>query len=130
MLRGWGLDFIVAVDDDKKGRSLREKLKQTLYGGDEAQTKENLVLVDGCPGIEDVFSQCDFATHVLNRQLPAVGTRNSDYVKQLKVSKPVVAARFLQAVKERKLTWEQLDDETKRRIREVVDSISLALARK
>ncbi len=130
LLRGWGLEFIFAVDDDKKGRSLREKLKQTLYSGEEELTTENVILLNDCPGIEDVFSQTDFAAHVLHREPAPAGVRNSDYVKQLRASKPILASQFLQSVKKRKLTWDVFDDESKGRIKEAVWSISSALENK
>lgn len=127
LMCGWGLDFIVAIDDDKKGLELRNRLGRALYGGDAAMVDRNVILNSGCEGIEDVFSPTDFARFVARRELAPVGTRNSSYVKQLKLSKPFLASQFLLDVKAGKVSFEALDAQTRQSISVLVERICTAL---
>lgn len=65
MFLGWGLDFVVAVDDDKQGREVIKSLRRELFGDDEVLASKKLLKLPDCPAIEDIFEKDDFAKFVL-----------------------------------------------------------------
>ncbi|EPC8419176.1 endonuclease [Bacillus wiedmannii] len=62
LLKGWGVDFKVLLDNDKAGRDEQKELKKELILSD-----EQLIFVSDEPGhaIEDLFSREDFLKYVI-----------------------------------------------------------------
>ena len=60
MFLGWGLDFLVAVDDDKQGREVFSQLKKDLFGDNDELARTRLLKIPGCTSIEEAFSKIDF----------------------------------------------------------------------
>lgn len=128
MFRGWGLDFIVAVDDDKQGRDVYNSLKRDLFGGDDAAASSKLVKLRPYAAIEDIFDKPDFLRYVIKDDAQQVSGSNGDFLKQTKRSKPVIAYQFKLAVERHDVTFEQLSPETHKRINSVVEMLTVRLA--
>ena len=127
MFRGWGLDFVIAIDDDNNGRLAYGKIKKELYGDNEELAKQNMVRFKDCIGIEDVFSKNDFKKFILEDERAEILTTNSDYFKIGHASKPVLAYQFAMKVDNGKIKLKLFDTETQSRITQVVESISKRL---
>ena len=127
MFRGWGLDFIVAVDDDNQGRAVFKALKRDLFGDDEELAKTKLLKLPNCKGVEDAFSRSDFKKHVITDGTVTITNENSEFLKTAGRSKPVMAYNFLLGVEKGSITWADLDEESKGRITAIVDSIKSRL---
>lgn len=123
MFRGWGLNYIVAVDDDKQGREAYNAMKRELFGDDATVASRNMVKIPGCVGIEDAFSTEDFAKLVLEDESLVITVANSEYVKSTSRSKPVLGYRFAIAVENKKITLESLSDDSKNKIRLILSAI-------
>ncbi|MFO0970962.1 MAG: AAA family ATPase [Candidatus Saccharimonadales bacterium] len=95
---GWGLQFIVLTDDDDAGKRIRRKLKSEVYGGNDDLAKANLLPIDGCEGVEDIFTKGDFKTHVLGDKTLTYTESNSAYMGSNKESKVLMAVKFCLAV--------------------------------
>ena len=123
MFLGWGLSFIVAVDDDKQGREVFNQLRKDLCGDQEDRAKKLLLKFPDCTSIEEVFSQADFKTHVLRDPAVILAGTNAEHMKASQLSKPVTALTFLLAVNQGKLAWDSFDALSKDRITKVTQAI-------
>jgi energy-coupling factor transporter ATP-binding protein EcfA2 len=122
MFAGWGLGFVVVVDDDASGRAVFKDLKVNLFGSDEALALSRVFRIKDCEGIEDIFSQGDFRKLVLKSNANYV-EKNSKYLKTVALSKPLLACQFLLSVEAGTISIDSLDSDSKRRIAELVGEI-------
>ena len=123
MFRGWGLDFIVAVDDDKQGREAFKSMKRELFGDDDELAKLKLLKLPDCPGIEDAFGADDFKKYVLKEDVAIPGS-NSEFLKTAGRSKPVLAFQFALAVESGEIKWTDFGDVSKQKITAIVDALA------
>ena len=128
MFLGWGLGFVVAVDDDKQGREVYNQMKREMFGDDESLAKANMVKLPDCPGIEDAFSTADFKRFILKNESAPIEGKITDYLKSAGRSKPVMAFQFLLAVDEGTVTWDLLEQVTKDRIAAIVEAVKSRLS--
>lgn len=123
MFLGWGIEFVVAVDDDKQGREVFNQLKKDLCGDDVERAKQLLLKLPECTSIEEAFSTADFKRLVLRDETAKVENGNSEYLKSAHISKPVTALTFMLSVNDGSITAESLDNETTAKIKRIVDAI-------
>jgi len=124
MFRGWGLEFVVALDDDTQGRGVYKNMKRDLFGDDEEEAKKKLYKIKDCNGIEDVFSREDFRKYVLKDEAQTYTSANTAFLKTAGRSKPVIAYQFLIAVNEEQIKLTDLDETTQGKIVEVVNAVA------
>jgi predicted ATPase len=107
LLTAWRLEFKAAFDDDEKGKTVARKLRDKWQlTGDEYAAR--ILLFQGCAGIEDAFTEDEFATLVaVGHQLPP-GATNAKRVEAAKLSKPLLAHQFYMAVKDGRVAAGQL----------------------
>lgn len=122
---GWGIDFIVALDDEPKAREVYKKLKADLFGNDEKEAIKKLLKLKPGPGIEDVFTRTDFKKFVLKDETVDIKTTNSDYMKNF--SKGVTALTFFLSVKNGNVAFNDLNKGTRDDILFIVDKITSLL---
>ena len=127
MFLGWGLDFIVAVDDDQQGRSVYKQLKQDLFGDNQELANRRLIKIPGGTCIEDIFEQGDFKKFVLKDPDCSIEKSNADYLKEAKLSKIVTALNFYLDVTSEKIKFSAMTDSTKENIEAAVKSIASRL---
>jgi AAA15 family ATPase/GTPase len=127
MFRGWGLEFIIAVDDDPQGREVYNKLKRELFGDIENLTQSKIYKFTDCKGIEDAFSGEDFKKHVLKDDTVALDVPNSEIIRRNGRSKPITGYLFMLDVENGTLQWDMLDDTSKARIQKIVEEITKRL---
>jgi hypothetical protein len=127
MFRGWGLDFIVAVDDDNQGRQVYNSLKRDLFGGDEQAASSKLVKLKPYKAIEDIFEVPDFVKLVLGDESLQVSGTNGEFLKQARRSKPVIAYQFKLAVERGDIVLESFSRKTRERINGVVEMLTSRL---
>ncbi|MCE1182011.1 MAG: ATP-binding protein [Rhodocyclales bacterium] len=123
MFLGWGIEFVVAVDDDKQGREVFNQLKKDLCGDDSERARHLLLKFPECTSIEEAFSTADFKRLVLRDETAQVESGNSEYIKSAHISKPVTALTFMLSVNDGSITAESLDKETTTNIKGIVDAI-------
>jgi len=123
MFRGWGLEFVVAVDDDKQGREVFRNLKRDLYGDDDQIAGKSLIKLPCGTGIEDVFSPSDFQKFVLTDSSARIDGTPTEYLRSAGRSKPVIAFQFALAVDRGEVTLGQLSAPTQSGIRRTVQAI-------
>jgi len=125
---GWGLDFIIAVDDDTNARGVFNSLKRSLYGDDAELANANMIKIKDAKGIEDIFSRNDFKKFVLKDEIADSTKENSELAKNR--SKPVLAFQFLLSVKGGSPKWADFDEETQVNASNLVGRIATLLRNK
>jgi hypothetical protein len=130
MFMGWGLDFVVAVDDDRHGRGVYNELKRLLCGDDDAIAKTKLMKFAGLNGIEDAFSRSDFARYVIKnaKTIPSTAS-NSEFMKTSGISKPVAAYKFLLDARQGTVAFTTLEQASQECIRKIVSGIVSRLSK-
>lgn len=123
MFLGWGLEFVVAVDDDKQGREVVKSLRRELFGDDEALASKKLLKLPDCPAIEDILEKEDFAKFVLREENTKITGTNAEYVKQQGRSKPVLAFQFALSVERGDVTMDLFTEGSKSRIKKITDAL-------
>lgn len=127
MFLGWGLEFIVAVDDDKAGREVFKQLKRDLFADQDNLSNKCLLKIPGCTSIEEAFSTVDFANFVLKKPDAQITDGNAEFLKRNQISKPVTALQFLLAVESKEISLEMLEQGTQDKIKKIVIAISTLL---
>lgn len=122
LLTGWGIEFIVAVDDDKQARGIRDELSENLFLGDKTLVESRFYRLTGCQGIEDVFDSEDFHKHILCRtELPAKPKLNSDIART--ESKGLLAYQFCTRVESGEISHGDLSKATLGHIVKIVSQL-------
>lgn len=124
MFLGWGLDFLVAVDDDKQGRDVFNQLKKDLFGDNEELSKTRLLKIPDCTSIEEAFSLKDFKHLVLKNDNAPYENGNAEYLKIAHISKPVIAFEFWLEVESGKITKDDFSEESLSKINKITKSIA------
>jgi hypothetical protein len=104
-------------------------MKRHMFGDDENTARANMLKINGCNGIEDVFSKADFAKFVLTNP-GEYNESNSEFVKSHALSKPVLAYQFALRLEKDRLKLDDFDSDTKARIAKLVDGIAALLQSK
>ena len=118
LMLGWGLSFAIVLDDDQHGRKVLKELK------DSRVCDENkLIKIDGCLGIEDLFSKTDFASVLLGKPGTKITKANSEFMKDEQISKVITARDFMIGINDGKITIASLSKETKDKIEGLLSKI-------
>jgi energy-coupling factor transporter ATP-binding protein EcfA2 len=122
MFLGWGLSFVVAVDDDNQGRGVVNSLKKNMFGDNDQLAGKVLIKLPAA-AIEDVFSTADFKKFVVCDDAAEVES-NSNYMKLKALSKPVYAFQFAMKVDSGEISLDSFESETQERIKHIVSTIA------
>lgn len=128
MFLGWGLDFVVAVDDDKQGRDVFNQLKKDLFGDQDELARKQLLKIPDCTSIEEAFSPADFKRHIVGNEEADVSAGNAEYLKANHLSKPVTAFQFWLSVESGKFSLNDFEPQTIKRIEKIVNSLQTLLS--
>lgn len=122
LLLGWKLDFIIVISGDTKGNSIYNTLKLALFAGNEEACQEKVVKLDREKNLFDLFTTIDFKNHLLHQRI-GITESNSEYIENNGLSPILLAMEFMNAVLERKVTAENLDDESQDNIKKMLQQI-------
>lgn len=112
LMLGWRLSFSVVLDDEPHGRKVLKELKDS-----QVCEERNLMKIDGCSGIEDLFTKTDFAKIILENTEAKIGMKsNSEYVKDEKISKVIIARNFMIGVNDGTIKYGDLSKDSKDKI--------------
>ena len=96
LMIGWGLPYIVLLDNDQKGDRVKRKLMDLL---DVPEARILRVSTNAGESIEDLFTKADFNKLLSpTNQNADLATPNSAHMKAERISKPIAARTFLDAV--------------------------------
>jgi predicted ATP-dependent endonuclease of OLD family len=121
----WGIKFTVLVDGDSHGKRVVRDIKSKYQFSDE-EAKDILQTIEGCDGIEDIFSSEDFSMFVLKSN-QKIEEKNSEYVKK-GASKPLLALGFSEGVRKGEIKIQHLSEETVCRIKNMMFRLCASMA--
>ncbi len=124
---GWGLDFVVVVDDDTKGREVYNTLKKNLFCDNEVEAGKKLYKNKKFQGIEDIFTKGDFKKYILENESIQFEGNNSDYLKKNQESKGILALKFKLKIENKEIKKEDLAVTTQKNIEELTNKINSLL---
>lgn len=127
---GWGIKFSILIDGDIKGQTIRNNLKRDLYLDDNEIVNKHIYVMRGHNGIEDIFTQKDFKKYVLGNEGLSYSGDNSKYVNDQGLPKAVLAAIFLQKVKDGLINMDGEDalmSSTQTNLKKVVNAVERLL---
>lgn len=125
---GWGLEFLIVVDDEATGRGVFNRLKRDLFLDDASWAKRRMYKLTGCEGIEDVFEEQDYVAFVATEAKLNKGQKNSGWAKSHGAAKAIHAAEFLRKVESENIQMESLHPATQERILKTVEEIATRLS--
>jgi len=126
LLMGWGMEFIVILDDDEEGNRMYQEMKKNLFGNSDEKARRKICKLDSFQSMEDLFSTIDFKKYVLNKR-EGIPEKNSEYIENNGLSKSILAAGFKQRVQEDHIKFTHFDDETRENIGRLLDRINSML---
>ena len=112
MLLGWGIDFLVLTGTNEEGDDLKHDLTKHLFANNEDQANKKLIQFDHFKSIEDMFSTIDFKKYILHKRI-GIPESNLEYIVSNNLSRSILASNFMREVKDSKLKWGDLDEETR-----------------
>ncbi len=126
MLLGWGIDFLVLTGANKEGDELKYDLTKHLFANNEDQANKKLIQLDHFKSIEDMFSTIDFKKYILHKRI-GIPESNSEYISSNNLSRSILASNFMREVKDSKLKWGDLDEETRDNFFHLFDELNMRL---
>jgi hypothetical protein len=127
---GWGLDFIIVVDDESSGRGVYNSLKRDMFLDDPSWASARMLKVPNCDGIEDIFSVEDYRKHVLcdvTVTIEAGKAANSKWAKRNGAAKAIHALKLLKRVEAGEVQLKLFEAESQARIKSLVGEIAKRL---
>lgn len=116
ILMGWGMDFAVLIFENDEELEIAEMLNNSVYKA-ESGAKEIIINVpDIFLNAEDLVSTLDFKNFILNSR-EGITVPNSVYIIEKELPRNFILSRFLNNVKEGKITLGDLDEETNENFR-------------
>ena len=125
LLTGWGIEFLVVLDDDNRGREVFKILGKELFLNDEKLLESRVHRIKKCDGIEDLFDPNDFASHVLNTPDRKFEGKCSAQAKN--EAKGMLAYQFYCKVERGEIQLADLTDVTKANIATLLQKIETML---
>ena len=120
ILFGWGLEPRFILDTDKK--SIQKKLKEKL-----AIEDANIIpIMNGKGIIEEIFSEDDFKKYILQNKSADL---SKGYIKAIKANgnKELLARKFFEAVKTKKIKKEDLSQTTNDKITKLIERTKVVM---
>ncbi|TVR72911.1 MAG: hypothetical protein EA408_05965 [Marinilabiliales bacterium] len=126
LLTGWGLDFAVLLFDNPDNSITLEELQSYLHNFDKDANESRLVYATSFQTAEDLLSNLDFKKHIIRKRVGISGT-NSAYIADNNISRPVIAASFMQEASAGTITLKDIDEETRDNLKAIFSSLELKL---
>ena len=114
---GYGLDWLLIMDDGKSSKGSREALKENIFNKDENETNKKIKILSGYEGIENMFEVSDF--QLLDKQIQVLNGKP-------KISdgrKIILAKNFASKIEKKEIKINQLNQKTIKRFTEVFEWI-------
>lgn len=116
---GWGLDYLILVDNDKTGlKTLKELEKEGIPSNKIMKIHEN-----EDHSIEDLFSKDDYRKIIVKIKCDDDNIKNSELAKTCEYSKPLTSLKFYDKIMEDKDKI-KLDDDSKNNFNDLFSQIN------
>ena len=120
ILMGWGMDFAVLIFENDEEIEIAEMLNNSLFKPDSGARELIINVPDKFLNSEDLISTLDFKNFILNSR-EGITVPNSVYIREKELPRNFILSRFLNNVKEGKISLGDLDEETNENFRLVTN---------
>ncbi|MCK5067335.1 MAG: ATP-binding protein, partial [Bacteroidales bacterium] len=127
ILIGWGIDYIILNFGNSEERTVHEKLRKEQYDNKIDLAKKQMLFIEEYQDTEDLFSTIDFKKFIVKVR-EGITVKNSDYLKDNKYSRGILASSFLQEVNNGNVSYKNLDDETHDNLNQFTEQLSAMLS--
>lgn len=127
LLMGWGMDFLVILDDDEDGNRVYNDMKANLFDNSDGKIRKKVLKLDTFRSFEDLFSTIDFKKYILNKR-EGIPESNSEYIQNNALSKSILASGFKQRVQDERVLFSHFDEETRENMTQLMEKIRTMLA--
>ena len=111
IMLGWGLKFAVLLFSNQKEKKMEEFLKENIFWTDKNHGRKIILTDERFLDAEDLLSTLDFKNHILKTR-EGITIPNSLYIKEKELPRNFLMSRFLSEIKTKKITPDDLDEET------------------
>lgn len=125
LLMGWKLDFIVLSFDTMSKRTILDLIKKSAFLKHEEEANKKVILIQGVPFVEDLFSTIDFKRFILQKRTGITET-NSEYIENNNLSRIILVTNFLNYLKSENISFSDFDNTTQKNIEQLFDRINQA----
>jgi predicted ATP-dependent endonuclease of OLD family len=112
VLFGWKVDFGILIADTPAGVSMIDFLKATTFYPHPEFSDKRILLMQGFPWVEDLFSAIDLKRFII-QQRAGITIRNSEYITNNNLSRIILASDFISKIQKEGVLFSDFDDETK-----------------
>ncbi|MFO7371095.1 MAG: AAA family ATPase [Bacteroidales bacterium] len=112
VLFGWKVDFGILLADTPAGTGMIEYLKATTFYPHPEFSDKKILLMQGFPWVEDLFSTIDLKRFII-QQRAGITIRNSEYITNNNLSRIILASDFISKIQKEGVQFNDFDDETK-----------------
>ncbi|WP_431110698.1 ATP-dependent nuclease [Variovorax paradoxus] len=121
---GWGLEYVVVIDDEPSARSVFNRMKRDMFLDDGVWAKRRILKIPDCDGVEDVFDGADYQAFVAQDAVLKDGQKNSHWAKTHGAAKAIHALKFLQGAESGAIKLGKLQPGSRERISKLVVEIN------
>lgn len=120
---GWGLEFVIVLDDEPSARKVFNSLKRDMFLDDHEWATRRMYKIPDCAGVEDIFHPDDYKRHVLGNDAVVLEGANSEWAKRNGAAKAIHALKFLQKVEANEIPMTGLHPESQSRVSALVERV-------
>ncbi|MBN1414019.1 MAG: AAA family ATPase [Bacteroidales bacterium] len=126
ILIGWKLDFMALIFDTSEKREIAEWLRKSSFLSSEVHAGSYVMIAEGFPKVEDLFSTIDFKRFILQKRI-GITESNSDYIENNSLSRMILVTNFLHYIQHEKIGIPDFDEETRKNFKQLFERIKKSL---
>ncbi len=126
ILIGWGIEYVTLNFGNPAEKLVHEKLMKEQYESKIDLAKQQMMIMDEFQDTEDLFSTIDFKKFIVKVR-EGITVQNSEYLKDNNHSRAILASNFLQEVTSEKISFKNLDDESRENLKMCVQQLATLL---
>jgi len=123
ILIGWGLEYIALNFGNDEEKFMYNKLRKELFENNVDLANQQLLYIREFLDVEDLFSTIDFKKYIVHVR-EGITIHNSEYLKDNNHSRAVLASNFLQSVNRGEVKMNDLDEETRDNLKNLIGRLS------
>jgi len=112
--------------DSPEKREIAELLKKHIFLQAEELSSKKIIMMQGFPTVEDLFSTIDFKRFILQKRI-GITESNSDYLINNGLSRMILVTSFLNTVRNEKTVFADFDAETRKNFTLLFETIKKAI---
>jgi predicted ATP-dependent endonuclease of OLD family len=107
---GYGLDWVLIMDDGKNSKETKKEIIENIFGGEDLESSKKVKIIEGINGIENMFTCNDLK--LINDNVNC-SKKEDDMSKIVGAGRKILFAKeFFQKVKSKEILKTNLDKET------------------